>query len=154
VTLGAREHELERRLRAERPEAPEEFVRMLSPLVDPPRHRTPRAVQKLAVVAAVTALLAASLGFVGAFGEADASFHAFGRGLRHLVDAPAAGTLPAQQRASRARAAVGAAAFYGQYGGRVAICRNWHVRVVPRSQLFWYLMRGAHPASACRPPKR
>src|SRR5581483_3760377 len=88
-----RESELEQRLRAERPQPRDEFVRSLSKLVEPVRPARRAAVPKLALVGALTVVLAASLGVTGALGAAGGSFSSFGSSIVHLI-APAKASPP------------------------------------------------------------
>ena len=83
-----RDSELERRLTAERPEAPEELIRRLSAQLGPgrpARHSTTAADR---ADRAVTAAFAVSLGVAGAIGSAAGSIHAFSTGVLRLVRAP------------------------------------------------------------------
>ena len=80
-----RETDLERELRAQRPQPREEFVRSLSKLVEPVSRPRRSALPKVALVAAVTAVLAASLGVTGALGSAGGSIHIFGSSIVHLI---------------------------------------------------------------------
>jgi hypothetical protein len=84
------ETKLERQLRAERPQARDEFVHMLSRRIGPPERARRHLLPKIALVAAVTAALAASLGAAGALGAAGGSVHAFSLGVVHLVSPPRA----------------------------------------------------------------
>ena len=79
---------LERELRAQRPQPPAEFVRMLSRQIGPMQRMRRFALPKIALVAAVTAALAASLGAAGALGSAGGSVHSFGISVVHLVSPP------------------------------------------------------------------
>ena len=85
-----RETKLERRLRAERPQPRDEFVRMLGRRIGPPERARRHLLPKIALVAAVTAALAASLGAAGALGAAGGSVHAFSISVVHLVSPPRA----------------------------------------------------------------
>jgi hypothetical protein len=77
------ETELERRLRAERPQAPERLVSMLSQ--QPRRSGRPRLVPRLAVVGVVTAVMLAALGAFGAAGYASTAFLSFNSNIRDVV---------------------------------------------------------------------
>jgi len=88
-----RESDLEQRLRAERPRPSDEFVRSLSKLVEPVRPARGAAMPKLALVGALTVVLAASLGVTGALGAAGGSFSSFGSSIVHLI-APANASPP------------------------------------------------------------
>jgi hypothetical protein len=75
-----RETELERRLQAERPEAPESLVRTV---VD--RSRRPgdrRLTPRLALVGALSAVMLAALGAFGAAGQARTAMGSFGESIR------------------------------------------------------------------------
>src|SRR5581483_379878 len=81
-----RESDLERELRAQRPQPRDEFVHSLSRLVEPTRSMRRRAgVPKFALVGAMTVLLAASLGVTGALGSASHSLHSFSWSIGHLI---------------------------------------------------------------------
>jgi len=83
------DRDLERRLRDERPQARDEFVRMLageSPTGSSWRRETGgKRVPRLAVLAAATALLAASLGVTGALGSAPGPIGTFCHNFFHIV---------------------------------------------------------------------
>jgi hypothetical protein len=84
-----RESELERELRGGRPQPPDDLVHRLTRLAEPARRPRRSALPKLALVGAVTASLAASLGVAGALGYANGSVHSFGHGIVQLVEAKA-----------------------------------------------------------------
>src|SRR5581483_4711783 len=80
-----RESEVEQTLRARAPQPSDELVRGISRMVASRRPRR-SALPKLALVAAVTSLLAASLGVAGALGYARESVHSFTRDVSHFVE--------------------------------------------------------------------
>lgn len=81
-----RETDLERELRAQRPQPREQFVQMLSGQgVAPPKARRRRA-PAFALIAAVTVLLAASLGVAGALGNASHSLQTFYTSASHIYN--------------------------------------------------------------------
>ena len=81
-----RETELERDLRAHRPQPREQFVQMLSRQnVAPPKARRQRA-PAFALVAAVTVVLATSLGVAGALGNASHSVKTFYTSASHIYN--------------------------------------------------------------------
>ena len=81
------ETKLERELRAQRPQPRDEFVRRLSRQVTPLRRRR-LALPKVALVGAITATLAASLGAAGALGEGGNAVHSFTSSVSSLVSPP------------------------------------------------------------------
>jgi hypothetical protein len=82
-----RETELERELRAQRPQPPAELMQRLSH-ESAARRLRPRFVPRLALVSAVTVVLAASLGAAGAVGYATKSAQNLGTCLFHIVQPP------------------------------------------------------------------
>lgn len=80
-----RETEVERTLRARAPRPSDELVRGISRMVATPRRRR-GGLPKLALVGAVTTLLAASLGVAGALGYARESVHTFAHNVSHFVE--------------------------------------------------------------------
>jgi len=168
--LGRRnpQTDLERRLRAERPQAPDDLVRTLSGRFGgsgSPASRRP-LIPRVALILAVSGALALSLGVAGAIGSATGSIHAFSRGVIHLVQAPTT---------SAPRSTTGSAVtpnhsqnglqfpgfgtgrihdpnippFGFQYGFKVPICYQGHVIFVPISELFWYFLHGGLPWWFC-----
>lgn len=82
-----RETELERQLRAQRPQPRAEFVKMISRnSATPKSHRS--LVPRIALVGAVILLLAASLGAAGALGNATKSVETFGHSVLHVAQSP------------------------------------------------------------------
>jgi len=81
-----RESEVERELRSRRPKPPDELVDHISRLVaSSKRPSRGRVAPKIALIAAVTGVMAASLGVAGALGYAGGSVHSFGNNVVHLV---------------------------------------------------------------------
>src|SRR5579862_5277394 len=80
-----RETDLERELRAQRPQPREQFVQMLSRQNVAPKARRRRA-PALALIAAVTVVLAASLGVAGALGNASHSLQTFYASASHIYN--------------------------------------------------------------------
>jgi len=81
-----RESEVEHTLRARAPQPSDELVHGIARLVARKRRHTHgRALPKVAVIAAVTSALAASLGVAGALGYAGKSMNAFGSNVVNLV---------------------------------------------------------------------
>lgn len=84
-----RETDLERELRARRPQARDQFVEMLGRQFAAPKRRIGfGAVPRVGLVAAATVVLAASLGAAGAVGYATSSVHALSTSVFHIVRAP------------------------------------------------------------------
>ena len=82
---------LERRLRSERPQPPAELLQMLSSASKAPRAErglTPKFAPRIALVGAVTVVLAASLGVAGAVGYATKSVENFSKSVLHVVQPP------------------------------------------------------------------
>ena len=82
-----RETELERQLRAQRPQPRAELVQRISRESATPRsHRS--LIPRIALVGAVILLLAASLGAAGALGNATKSVETFGHSVLHVAQSP------------------------------------------------------------------
>lgn len=172
MMFGRRDHEseLERKLRATRPKAPDDLLQRLTGLVEA-RAPAPRRllIPRVILVCAASAVIALSLGVVGAVGSATGSIHAFGRGVVHLVQAPsttspsvATTTSSVQPHPSQGGSGRPDPGFlpgrihdlqippFGfQYGITVPICFNGHVIFVPISQLLWYFYHGGLPVRDC-----
>lgn len=93
--MGFRKHretDLERELRAQRPQPRDEFVRMLTGHSAAPKARrslgSRPALPRIVLVAAITVVLAASLGVAGALGHATSSFKSLGTSVYHIVQTP------------------------------------------------------------------
>jgi hypothetical protein len=81
-----RESEVERELRARRPKPPDELVDHISTMVSASKRPSRgRIAPKVVLIAAVTAVMAASLGVAGALGYAGGSVHSFSSNVVHLV---------------------------------------------------------------------
>ena len=155
------ETDLERELRAQRPEPPAELVRMLSRQIGPMPRTRRLALPKVALVAAVTAALAASLGAAGALGAAGGSVHTFGVSVVHLVAPPKSTVVahpvstptPATRRRRRRRRTAGrhrrTTRSQWQYGHLISICWRGHIIQIPARELFFYLRHGARPPGLC-----
>ncbi len=153
---------LERELRAQRPQPRDEFVRLLTDQITPmPRPRRV-AMPKLALVAAVTAALVASLGAAGAFGAARGPVRSFSVSVVHLVAPPKAGnnsassdlvttTTTSNGDTDYSNATPTHFPFQGQYGHRIPICWHGQIIYVTPHELIWYFFHGGRPASFCRP---
>jgi hypothetical protein len=146
---------LERELRAQRPQPPSELVRMLSRQIGPMQRTRRFALPKIALVAAVTAALAASLGVAGALGSAGGSVHSFGISVVHLVSPPKATLVsrPVNTPPSHTTTGSGAAPahypFQWQYGHLISICWRGEIIQIPARELFFYLRHGARPPGLC-----
>jgi hypothetical protein len=179
--FGRRGHdsELERRLRAERPQAPDELVDRLASRIAPvPRPRRATG-PRLALIGAITAAIALSLGVAGAIGSARGSIQSFGRGVYHVVQPSPAHTTtvaapvtapqttvphtttvsPNHNQGGSGQLPIGflpsrihdpnIPPFGFQYGIKVPICYQGHIIFVSLSELFWYFTHGALPAWVC-----
>ena len=149
---------LERELRAQRPQPPSELVRMLSRQIGPMERTRRLALPKLALVAAVTAALAASLGVAGALGSAGGSVHSFGVSVVHLVSPPKTAvvahpiTKPVPGHTTTTTSSGAAPAHYPyqwQYGHMLSICWRGEIIQIPARELFFYLRHGARPPGLC-----
>jgi hypothetical protein len=158
-----KETELERRLRAERPQAPDQLVRRLSAQLQPKPPARRSIAPRIALIAAVTGALVLSLGVAGAIGSATGSIHAFGRGAYHLVQPPAAhsasdvvtpnhdtgGQDPLDPRFWLGREFGPPPPFSQEYGGRIPICYHGQIIYVNLLEYFWYFTHGGLPARDC-----
>jgi hypothetical protein len=167
-----RESELERELRDGRPQPPDDLVHRLTRLAEPVRRPRRNALPKLALVGAVTASLAASLGVAGALGYANGSVHSFGHGIVKLVEVKAKPDLgkgngngngstgstststssddPSDADAAAANAtSVDTSAFKFQYNRTVPICWQGKIKHVKLFTLRWFILHGAKPPWAC-----
>jgi hypothetical protein len=163
--------ELEVRLRAERPQPPDELVSRLAaqfaPAARPVRQR---GVPRIALIAAATAVLALSLGAAGAIGSATGSIHLFGTSVLHLVKPPPArattnapstnlqtvtpGHLQTGGLDPRTFSYRHFPPFMHQYAGKIPICWHGHIIYIYPFQWFWYFIHGAGPARSCFYPHR
>jgi hypothetical protein len=113
-----RETDLERELRAQRPQPREQFVQMLSRQnMAPAKVRRQRA-PALALVAVVTVMLAASLGVAGALGNASHSVKTFYTSASHIYHWNHGGTTDPADAAD----AVSFLPFQVQYSTLVPVC--------------------------------
>ncbi len=173
-----RESELESELRDGRPQPPDDLVHRLTRLAEPVRRPRRHALPKLALVGAVTASLAASLGVAGALGYAGGSVQSFGHGIVHLVEAKSSPDLkgkgdgngngnasggstsssdnstssddPSDADAAAAnQSSVDTSAFKIQYNRRVPICWHGHIKWVKILTLRWFILHGAKPPWQC-----
>ena len=153
------ETKLERELRAQRPQARDEFVRMLSRQVAP-LERGPRfALPKVALVAAVTVVLAVSLGVAGAFGAARGPVRTFSVSVVHLVAPPHSPSSATANTATSPTTTNGITdysnatpthwPFQTQYGHKIPICWHGEIIYVTLREAIWYFFHGALPARAC-----
>jgi hypothetical protein len=169
---GDKSSDLERVLRAERPQAPDEFVERLSARVSGVALRRSRRtlIPRVALILGATLLLGLSLGVAGAIGSAQGSIQAFGRGVYHVVSplpdhttgtaaAPNTTSGSGQAQDGNSQVASGLASgrirdpalppFGFQYGIKVPICYQGHVLFVPISELLYYFFHGGLPVWAC-----
>lgn len=150
------ETKLERELRAQRPRPRDEFVQMLSRQVVAPERTRRFVLPKVALVAAVTAVLAVSLGVAGALGAARGPVHTFSVSVVHLVSPPSSvtshtgtTTTTTSGDTDNGDATPTHWPFQEQYGHKIPIC--WHgsvIYVTPR-ELIWYVFHGAKPVRSC-----
>ena len=158
-----RETDLERELRAQRPQPREQFVHMLSgrpsPASKPARTGVPgRIAPRIVLVAVVTLVLAASLGVTGALGHAGSSLQSFGASLYHVVDSP---HYSADHESGDPRDdgdPGGELPFHREYDHFVPICHDLHITYVP-SFLFapllaFSLTHGGHWTAPFHNPLR
>ena len=152
------ETNLERELRAQRPQPPTELVRMLSRQIAPMQRTRRFALPKVALVAAVTAALAASLGAAGALGAAGGSVHSFSVSVVHLVAPPKTTVVqpvntPTPSHTTTTSSGSGASPahypFQWEYGHMLSICWHGEIIQIPARELFFYLRHGARPPGLC-----
>lgn len=152
------ETKLERELRAQRPQARDEFVRMLSRQVAPLERGRRFALPKVALVAAVTAVLAVSLGVAGALGAARGPVRTFSVSVVHLVSPPHSPSTNTVTTTSPTttngdtdyeNATPTHWPFQSQYGHRIPICWHGSIIYVTLREAVWYFFHGALPARAC-----
>lgn len=147
-----RDSELERRLTAERPEAPEELIRRLAARLGPGRPARHTALPRIALITAITAAFAVSLGAAGVIGSAAGSIHAFSTGALRLVRAPS--THQENQGSLDPRFWVGRRfgqlpPFVLESSGKVPICYRAEIISVDLLDYFWYFTHGGLPARDC-----
>jgi hypothetical protein len=164
--------ELERRLRAERPQAPDELVDRLAVQMAPVRGPRRATGPRLALIGVATAAIVLSLGVAGAFGSASGSIQAFSRGVFHIVQPPHVLQPPAQTPNTPAvntnhngnqgpplgfldprfwshRQFGPPAPFMHQYAGRIPICWHGQIIYVTPFEYLWYFVHGGLPARDC-----
>jgi hypothetical protein len=161
---GGDDTELERRLGAERPQAPDELVRRLSAQIEPPRPARRSITPRVALICAVTAAIVLSLGVAGAIGSATGSIHAFSRGVIHLVqpsvtappslpavtpDHKQGGQGPSDPRFWSHRHFGSGPPFGHEYAGLIPICWQGQIIWVTPFEYLWYFIHGASPARDC-----
>ena len=157
--------ELERRLRAERPQAPDELVRRLSAQIEPEQHPRPSTMPDAAFVCGVTAAIVLSLGLAGAIGFATGSIHGFGRRVFHLIQPPAPSTgasVPTPQggqglsdpRFWSTRQLGSGPPFAQQHAALIPICWRGQIIFVTPFDYIWYFIHGGLPARDCFLPHR
>jgi uncharacterized repeat protein (TIGR02543 family) len=153
--------ELERRLRAERPQPPERLLRMLggepapaeTRTVEPPvetRRRKPRhapvtrpRVPRLVVLAAATAIVVGSLGTTGALATAGDSFGSFCKNVYHVISYHHKDGDGGDKYKDKDP-------FRYQYDHKVPICLDGHVTYVSYYQYFYLLKHeDGEPAYKC-----
>ncbi len=165
ATRVGHDTELERRLQAERPQAPDELVRRLSAQIEPARPARRSTTPRVALICAVTAAIALSLGVAGAIGSATGSIHAFSRGVIHLVqpsvtpppslptavtpDHNQGGQSPSDPRFSSHWHFGWGPPFGQQYAEMIPICWHGQIIYVTPFEYLWYFIHGASPARDC-----
>ena len=157
--------ELERRLGAERPKPPDELVRRLSAQIEPTGPARHSITPRVALICAVTAAIALSLGAAGAIGAAAGSIHSFSRGVIHLVqpsvkpppsltsavmpDHNQGGQSPSDPRLSSHSRFGWGPPFGHDVGGKIPICGKGQIIYVTPFEYLWYFIHGASPARDC-----
>jgi hypothetical protein len=96
----------------------------------------------------VTAAIALSLGVAGAIGSATGSIHSFGLGVFHVVQQPKSQPTSVTPDWS-GKHDPKIPAWGWEYGFKVPICWNGHIKLVPVSELFWYFTHGGKPFWFC-----
>ena len=166
----SRETELERRLRAERPQPRAEFVQMISR-----KSATPRSyrslIPRIALVGAVILVLAASLGAAGALGNATKSVETFGHSVLHVAQSPFNSSTDSKSAKNEGSKTAnigngngnngngnegdgdnhGNDPFHHEYDHKLPICHNGELIFVPAKEYFWRLLHGDTPPP-CKPP--
>ena len=152
-----RDTDLERELRAQRPEPREQFVQMLSgrPSATPkPLRNTARGrvAPRVALVAVVTVALAASLGVAGALGHASHSVQSFGKSVYSVVHSPSSFTQSAKfdRTDPRENDDPGVLPIDWEYISFGPICISAHIVYVP-TFLIAPLLAFGPPFTAAKP---
>ncbi len=154
----AAETDLERELRAQRPQPRDEFVQSLTVGIAPARPARRLSLPKVALVGAVTLVLAVSLGTAGALGAAGGSVRSFSVSVVHLVSPPK-GASNSPDHVTTTTSSGGTVdygnatpthwPFQEQYGHMIPICWQGHIIYVTPRELIWYVFHGAKPARSC-----
>jgi hypothetical protein len=151
------ETDLEHDLRAQRPQPREQFVHAVSQRFADPKPRTrPRVAPRLALVAAVTIVLAASLGVAGAVSYAKTSVTSFSSGVYHIVHSPSFNSQNSQNQGTNGNGSgykyVGDPYQWEEPPGfQTWICFNNHLVRVPVNEFFFRLFgrNGYHTVEYC-----
>jgi hypothetical protein len=152
--------DLERRLAAERPEAPRELVRRLSARFEPEQPARPSTTLRAALVCGVTASIVLSLGVAGAIGSATGSINGFSRRVLDLVQppAPSTGALAAtpdyrqilsDPRFWSTRQVGSGPPFAQQHAALIPVCWKGQITWVTPFEYLSHFTRGASPARDC-----
>jgi hypothetical protein len=146
------ETDLERRLRSERPDAPDRLVRMLAARS---RAGDRRLAPRLAVVAAVTAVMLVALGAVGTVGYAGTAMLSFDSSVRDMVRLSSKNvSKPKPSSASRSKPNAGksvagdpaqASPWQHQYHQKYPICHNGNTLYLPLPGYTAHLLHGDQP---------
>ena len=159
---GRRETDLERELRAQRPQPPAELVQLFCRECATAQRSRRSLVPRLALVGAVTVVLAASLGAAGAVGYATKSVQALSNSVLHVVQSPSTSSHVGKTNGSTAGNKIkgggdgydhGHDPFHHEYDHRVPICHHGQIVYVPSKEYFYRLLHGDEPAP-CRPHHR
>jgi hypothetical protein len=150
------ETELERRLREERPEAPEQLVRMVAERSAKSDRR--RLVPRLALVGAVTAVMLAALGATGTASYASVAISSFGSTIGDVIYStstpkPSAtsqtSASTSQTSGSPQQKAAGnpanASPFQDQYHQKWPVCHNGITLYLPLPGYNAHLLHGDQP---------
>jgi hypothetical protein len=141
------ESDLERELRAARPQPREEYLQALAREIGGPKpegRRAPgRMLPRLALVAVVTVVLAASLGVAGALGHATGSIKSLGEGIYHVFHAPgnANGEVVGDPHDDNDHN--GRLPFHVEYDHYLPICHDGTIAFIP-TQAFIPLVVAGH----------
>ncbi|MGZ4360048.1 MAG: hypothetical protein ACXVZW_09740 [Gaiellaceae bacterium] len=162
-----RETELERELRAQRPQPRAELVQLLCRESATAQRSLRGLFPRIALVGAVTVVLAASLGAAGAVGYATKSVHALSTSVLHVVQSPStllhSGKTNGSQFGNKGNGNGqlggdgddhGRDPFHREYDHRVPICHHGQVVFVPSREYFYRLLHGDTPAPCHRRHRR
>jgi hypothetical protein len=143
------ERKLERRLRAERPQASDELVLLnAGPAAARVSGSRFRAFARFALVVAVTLALVSSLVAAGATGYAKNSLGNLRGSLEHVLRAPR-GSSNSQSESSTGSVSVDP--FQIQHGLTEGVCEDKNLIQVPFQEIFYLLLHGDQPPSSCSP---